>query len=231
MNKKHDYVNTIYDENLKPFTNYPRKLAKYLISRLNMNQGSKILELGCGRGEFINAFIEGGLEGYGLDISEYSKKKYPKIKLDIQDISKEKKLPYQNSQFDYVFSKSFMEHFHEPEFIFQESNRILKPGGLLITLTPDWEDNFKMFYDDYTHKRPFTIESLKNIQKLCDFEIVSVQKFKQLPSTWSKNIITKNFAIIFSEITKYLTPVHLKKKSKWIRFSKETMLLSIALKK
>ena len=81
MNKKHDYVNTIYDENLKPFTNYPGKLAKYLISRLNMNQGSKILELGCGRGEFINAFIEGGLEGYGLDMSEYSKKKYPRQSL------------------------------------------------------------------------------------------------------------------------------------------------------
>ena len=28
--------------------------------------------------------------------------------------------------------------------------RLLKPGGILITLTPCWEDNFKMFFDDYT---------------------------------------------------------------------------------
>ena len=61
-----------------------------------------------------------------------------------------------------IFSqKSFVEHFYQPEYLFIEMSRVLKENGFLITLTPDWEDNFKMFYDDFTHKRPFTITSLK----------------------------------------------------------------------
>ena len=68
-------------------------------------------------------------------------------------------------------------HFYQPEYLFIEMSRVLKENGFLITLTPDWEDNFKMFYDDFTHKRPFTITSLKNIHKVCGFEIIEICKF------------------------------------------------------
>jgi len=231
MNKKNDYVNIIYDENLKPFTEYPKKLINYLVDRFKIKKNSKLLALGCGRGEFLNAFINHNIEGYGIDISDYSKKKFPKIKLKIQNLDLERKLPYDDSFFDFVFSKSFVEHFYEPEYLFKEIRRILKPGGLVITMTPDWKDNHKMFYDDYTHKRPFTLESLKNIQKVNDLEIKSIEKFKQLPITWSKNLFLKFFMNLLSEITKILFPELLKKKIKWVRFSKETMLLSVAEKK
>jgi len=230
MKKKLDYVDTVYNVKTKPYTDYPKKLIEHLHKMLNMKNNEKILELGCGRGEFINSFIEKGLDGYGLDISDNSKKKFPNIKLNISDIMKEKTLPYEDSKFDYIFSKSFIEHFYDAEFIFQEMYRILKTNGILLTLTPDWEDNYKMFYDDFTHKRPFTLESLKNIHKINNFEIIKIYKFKQLPSTWHKNYFIRNLAKIFSELTKYLTPPMLKQKSRWIRFSKETMLISIAKK-
>lgn len=66
--------------------------------------------------------------------------------MDLQNIN----LPYNDSTFDCVFSKSFIEHFYYPEQIIQAIYRILKPGGTVITMTPDWDVIYKMFYEDYT---------------------------------------------------------------------------------
>mgnify|MGYP001191238599 CR=1 FL=1 len=232
MKENNKYIDTVYDENLKPFTEYPKKLVSYLVERFKINKkNDKLLDVGCGRGEFLNAFINHDIDGYGIDASSYSKKKFPKIKLKIQNLDIEKKLPYDDSFFDFVFSKSVIEHFYEPEFLFEEITRVLKPGGLIITMTPDWNDNYKTFYDDYSHKKPFTLESLEDIQKINNLEIVSIEKFKQLPSTWNKNILINIVMSLLAEITKIFLPELLKKKFKWIRYSKETMLLSVSKKK
>tara|TARA_B100000963_G_scaffold312126_1_gene289403 strand:- start:114 stop:806 length:693 start_codon:yes stop_codon:yes gene_type:complete len=230
MNKASDYVNTIYSEKNKPFTDYPKKLAKYLFNRYNIKKNARLLEFGCGRGEFLNEFIELGVDGYGIDISNYSKTKFPKINLSIQDLDQNTKTSYADNYFDVIFSKSFVEHFYDPQKIFEEMKRILKPGGILITLTPCWEDNYKMFFDDYTHKRPFTTQTLINIQNVSNLRDIEVERFKQLPITWIENTLLKNFFILLTEITRLITPVFLKKKFKWVRFSKETMLLSSSKK-
>ena len=59
---KKDYVEVVYNEADKPFTTYPKKLATYLSSRFNIKKDCKILELGCGRGELLNSFIDLGIE-------------------------------------------------------------------------------------------------------------------------------------------------------------------------
>ena len=63
-----NYVKIIYNENDSPFTSYPSILIKHLISKYKISKNSSILELGCGRGEFLNQFIENGLEGHGVDL-------------------------------------------------------------------------------------------------------------------------------------------------------------------
>ena len=68
-----NYVDVIYNPNVKPFTNYPAKLINYLITRYTLVKKSKLLELGYGRGEFLKAFIDQGMIGYGVDISDYAK--------------------------------------------------------------------------------------------------------------------------------------------------------------
>ena len=66
------YLETIYNQENKPFSEYPKKLIKYLIKRANL-KNQKILELGCGRGEFISEFRNKGLDAYGCDISNFSR--------------------------------------------------------------------------------------------------------------------------------------------------------------
>ena len=61
-------------------------------------------------------------------------------------------LPFADDSFDIVFSKSFVEHLHSPETYFEEAFRVLKPGGVMLTMVPDWEANYKTYFDDFTHR-------------------------------------------------------------------------------
>lgn len=54
------YINTQYDRQLRPLTSYPAKLCEYLIDRFGFMHGQRLLEVGCGRCEFLNSFGELG---------------------------------------------------------------------------------------------------------------------------------------------------------------------------
>tara|TARA_Y200000002_G_scaffold67587_1_gene52454 strand:+ start:16665 stop:17351 length:687 start_codon:yes stop_codon:yes gene_type:complete len=224
-----NYINVVYDEKKKPFSLYPALLIKYLVKKYNLNKNSKILEMGCGRGEFLNEFIKIGMNGFGIDLSDYATKFCENAEIKIADMSKES-IPYPDNSFDIVFSKSFIEHFYKPEEIFRDAYRVLKPSGILINLTPEWKYIYKSFYDDYTHKTPFTKKSLEDIHLINGFKDVRVISFKQLPILWTKNILIKNIFSILSEITRIVVPEKYRMKNKWFRFSKELMLLSYAVK-
>ena len=226
---ENDYVKNIYNTTDRPFSSYPQKLIKYLTDNFKISKGSKVLEVGCGRGDFINEFINLEMEGHGIDISKASEKFFTKIQFSQVDLLKEK-IPYEDNYFDVIFSKSLIEHFHYPEKIMNEAHRVLKPGGLIITLTPDWEFIYKSFYEDFTHRTPFTSTSLRDIHLITNFKNVKVLKFKQLPILWNKNKFYYIFFYFFSFLTRIIVPEKLRMKNKWIRFSKEIMLLSIANK-
>ena len=71
--------------------------------------------------------------------------------------------------------------------------------------------------------------SLKDIHLVCGFKNIKVEKFKQLPILWNKSIINRLF-LLLSYLTRVMTPEKWRMKTKWIRFSKEIMLLSSATK-
>ena len=223
-----NYLETIYNENTAPFTDYPKKLISYLFKRFKMSKNQKILELGCGRGEFLNEFVKCGLEVHGVDISDYSEKFFTQLNFKKIDMENEK-LPYQDNYFDFIYSKSFIEHFYYPEKIFKEAYRVLKPGGMIITLTPEWKYIYKSFYEDFTHRVPFTKVSLKDIHSMNNFNSINVESFIQLPILFEKNFISKIY-LILSTLTRILVPDYFRMRNKWIRFSKEIMLLSSARK-
>ena len=106
-----------------------------------------------------------------------------------------------------------------------EIYRIVKPGGLVITMVPDWEAVYKTFYEDYTHRTPFTSNSLKDIFLINGFDDVKVEKFRQLPFLW-----TLPWLKPFCSFVAFTAPRFLRPYSKLIKFSQEIMLLSTAVK-
>ncbi|MDB3916014.1 class I SAM-dependent methyltransferase [Gammaproteobacteria bacterium] len=221
-----DYINVIYGEDVKPLTSYPSIFTKYLFKRYDMKYKAKLLDFGCGRGEFLKGFIDMGVEGHGVDFTNAAKKFCPNAEIKQADIENDG-LPYPDNYFDIVFSKSVIEHFHNPDILVKEIHRCLKPGGLAIILAPSWEYCYRIYFEDYTHRTPFMKTSLNDILLIHGFKDVEVSFFKQLPILWG------NFYWIFnplSFITRLVTPIYFSKYFKWVRFSKEIMLLSASRK-
>jgi SAM-dependent methyltransferase len=222
-NPQNDYISVVYNEKDRPFTGYPDLLAKYLTSRYHLKKDYHLLEVGCGRGEFLRGFIRQGLNGYGTDQSDAATRLCPEAEIKVANM--EEGLPYDDNFFDVVYSKSVIENFYCPEKVISEIFRVLKPKGQVITLTPDWTHVYKTFYEDYTHRTPFTMTSLRDILLIHGFEQVLVEEFLQLPVVWKLPWVK-----LLSTMVAIFTPQSFVHKFKFVRFSKEVMLLSSAVK-
>jgi len=62
-----DYLEIEYSDKKRPLTDYPSKLARYLVKTFNLRSNQSILEVGCGRCELLSHFGEIGLDTYGID--------------------------------------------------------------------------------------------------------------------------------------------------------------------
>ncbi len=213
-----NYLNVIYNKEDRPINSYPEKLISFLIKKYNLSSGLKILEPGVGRGDFLNEFKKKGFICYGCDISEHAGDEARGIEIKKGINFNTDILPYPNDFFDVIFSKSLMEHLVNPEHYLKEAYRILKPGGKIISLIPDWEANYKIYYDDHTHKTPFTIESLKNILMMFKFTNINVVKFRQLPNNWKYPLLD-----FVSSIISPFVPI--RTKNKFLKWSRELMLI------
>ena len=214
------YLRVIYSERRRPYTSYPSKLCKYIAENYFKPSYETLLDVGCGRGEHLREFQKLGYQVKGVDLSKEAKELLKDLEIEILDIEREP-LPHGDSSFDVVFNKSLIEHLNNPENFVREAYRVLKSGGRLITMTPDWESIYRIFYEDYTHKTPFTENSLRDIHQIFGFKEVEVKKFRQLPILWKYPFLN-----IFSK-TAYYFP---KSEIKFIKYSKEIMLLSWAEK-
>lgn len=83
-------------------------------------------------------------------------------------------IPYPEEYFEGVFCCWLLEHLSEPNRAISELYRILKPGGYACVIVPSPND-MTAFYDDYTHVRPYTPVSLKQLVEGSGFKRYRVE--------------------------------------------------------
>jgi len=182
--KKHDYISITYDISRAPKAEYPLRLVEYLMKRFRLKPGYRLLDVGCGRGDMLEAFSNNGFVCHAVDKSLSTIENIDKnFEIKLLDLEKES-LPYPENYFDIIFSKSVIEHMWDPFFLMSEIHRVLRPGGMCIMMTPDWISQMKTFYEDPTHCRPFVTDSLRDLLLISNFKDVQTELFFQHHLIW-----------------------------------------------
>ena len=225
------YLTSLYSDERRPASDYPRHLAGHI--RELYGDGGRLLDIGCGRGDMLRAFAERGFEVSGLDVSPAAKEMAAPHPVKIADLERDE-LPYVPGSFDCVFSKSVIEHMHDPLALLRASLEALRPGGVAVVMTPSWlHHGWGPFYLDFTDVRPFTAPALADALELAGFEGVEVRHFRQLPVLWRHRWLVP-WVSLFARLPLPYRPMQ---RAPWpeglnrfIRFSREVMLLGIARK-
>ena len=214
-----NYLNVRYGK--QPYTDYPRRLTEYLGVRffLPHMSGARLLDLGAGRGEFLNGFARVGFRACGVDRSRNAGRQFP-VPMVVSDLEHDT-LPFVDDSYDIVFNKSVLEHVWNIQAFLEEIQRVLKPSGLLLSMVPDWTAQWRHFYDDFTHIRPFTLTGLVQLLESQGFTILEAERFRQLPFVWRHprlHLLCNLLALLPDRFKRFKT----------VRFSKERMLLVLA---
>jgi SAM-dependent methyltransferase len=123
-----------------------------------------LLDLGCADRYLELPCLEAGWTYRGLDYTD----------LDFECDS----FPVEDESIDLVISLAVIEHLRDPAKFLSEIMRCLKPGGLIYLSTPNFQLDWKNFYNDPTHVRPYTPTSLQEVIRLAGFS--STQSFPGL---------------------------------------------------
>ena len=226
------YLDVTYSEKRAPFGPYPGQLAAW-IAKNHLAPKGRLLDMGCGRGEYLSAFADLGFEVAGTDVSPGAPALSPEFDVRVANLDIAP-MPFDNASFDIVFSKSVVEHTRTPGIMLQKAFDVLRPGGTAVIMTPSWTHTYwGPFYCDHTHVTPFTAMALEDILTLSGFARAQVEYFIQLPCIWRYPFLKP----VTYLIRKLPLPYRPNMRAPWpdginkfIRFSNEVMLLAVTRK-
>ena len=113
------------------------KVAQQLIDLYGLRAGSKILDVGCGKGFLLYEIqlLQPGIEIHGFDISQYGlENTHPDLKAKLFIHRAQEKFPFQDNFFDLVISLGTLHNLHifELEVAVSEIERVGKQGYIMV---------------------------------------------------------------------------------------------------
>lgn len=151
----------------------------------DLHEVCSVLDLGCGRGEWLERLEENGIHAHGVDLDEEMLGDCRERNLEVQH---DDAVAYLRRLHDE--SLSVVSGFHIAEHLpfsklgelVSEALRVLKPAGLLILETPNPENlvvGANSFYLDPTHERPLPPGLLSFLAEHAGFERVKIVRVNE----------------------------------------------------
>jgi 2-polyprenyl-3-methyl-5-hydroxy-6-metoxy-1,4-benzoquinol methylase len=150
-----------------------------LLDELEPYRGTgRILDVGCSIGLFLHLAEERGWHAQGTEFSEKAlRHAREEFGLDVVDTPLEE-TEWEDESFDVIALNSVIEHVNDPQRLFREIRRLLKPGGALYVITPNVESlacrvlhDRAATFDGRNHLVYFSSKTLSRMLEKCGFAV------------------------------------------------------------
>ncbi len=132
------------------YLNAKNYIIPWIESYKKLNSETQVMDIGCGEGGVLKAFLEKGCKGLGVDLSPERIENAKSIQLEavqngqlqflaknIYDFS-----PEEYHQWDLIIFKDSIEHIPNQEKIIEYCKNFLKPDGMIFLGFPAWRMPF-----------------------------------------------------------------------------------------
>ena len=177
QNKK-GFIPRLYELVKKPNLKHKVSLA------LGKRSSGRVLDIGCGVGDFLSAVKQRGFEVVGIEPSEQARM-IAKERIGVEPLDPSALLTLPSASFDVITMWHVLEHVDDLQAEISELSRLLKPDGTLILALPNFKSFDAQYYkhtwaawDVPRHLNHFCPDSIRSIISNTDFNLFDIQKLR-----------------------------------------------------
>lgn len=128
--------------------NAEKYVIPFIEEKFPVKSGMRVLEIGCGEGGVLKAFINKGCEGVGVELDaprivdamkflpeDIATRRLRFVVKDIYQVDTDKDF---NGLFDIIVLKDVIEHIHDQPKLIRWMKKFLNPGGIVFFGFPPW---------------------------------------------------------------------------------------------
>ena len=162
----------------KEMANFRQKQLRNWVEK-NHLAGSTILEIGAGKGEYLQLLQEAGLRACGTEFSKAAVKEIQQLGFQAYQVFPDGAgLRIKDGPFDAFATFNFMEHWPDPKNSLCDIAQILKPNALGLVEVPNFDmilekNLFTEFVSD--HIFYFTSKTLSLMLETSGFEVIEIK--------------------------------------------------------
>jgi len=159
------------------------EFAKDLTEKIDLSEGSHIVEIGSNDGYLINKLSDRGFQVLGIDASRYmtdiaAKNNNVETYCCVFGKENSKDIIDTYGHADVVIANNVFNHSNDPVDFAEGVKKLLAPGGVFVYEVPYWFNTIKdKKFDQIYHEHVtyFTVKSSFELLKLVGFEIFDVE--------------------------------------------------------